>query len=259
MSKILKKDVIEFIDLFENEKFDLVIADPPYNQDQGSWDVFESDSAYFDFMYKWLDRVLPKIKNNGSLYLFNNPRNSAYLLTYLESKGLIFQNWIVWEKKDGFSTHKKRFNVSQEVILFFTKGKGHTFNYDQVRVPYESSSRIELAKSKGILKNGKRWFPNDKGKLCPDIWKFSSDRHKKKVDGKVVKSLHPTPKPEDLIERMILASSNPNDIVMDLFSGSGTTSAVAYKLNREFYACENDSVYYDFCLKRLNGMGFVNE
>jgi site-specific DNA-methyltransferase (adenine-specific) len=252
---LLNIDVIEFLNKVVDNSIDLVIADPPYNQNLDYWDNFNSEKAYFAFMYEWIELLIPKMKDNSSLYIFNNPRNSAYILSFLEQKGLKFQNWIIWHKKDGFSTHKRRFNISQEVILFFSKGDKYIFNFDEVRVPYESEDRIKNAINKGILKNGKRWYPNLNGKLCTDVWDFSSDRHKNKVKGKIIKSSHPTPKPEDLIQRIIMASSKEGDLVMDLFSGSGTTSVVAKKNGRKYIGCELDSTYFNYALKRINDVG----
>jgi site-specific DNA-methyltransferase (adenine-specific) len=132
---------------------------------------------------------------------------------------------------------------AQETILFYTKGKNYVFNPDKIRIEYESKERIEHARKKGIIKNGKRWFPNPLGKLCPDVWEYSSYRHKNKVNGKVIKTKHPTPKPEDMIERMILASSDESTLVLDLFSGTGTTSVIAHRHNLQFIGCEYDEYF----------------
>lgn len=87
--------------------------------------------------------------------------------------------------------------------------------------------------------------------MCTDVWNFTSVRHKLKVNGKIVKTAHPTPKPEEMIERMILASSKENDLILDLFSGSGTTSYVAKKLNRIYIGCENNKEYIEIINNRL--------
>ena len=244
-------DVIDFLKEVENNSIDLAVIDPPYNQSIDEWDTFESESEYFKFVYSWLDLTLQKINENGSIYLFNNALNSSVILNYLRKKGFIFKNWIVWNKKDGFSPSKKKYVNNQEVILFFTKSEKYTFNSELIRVPYESSERMLHAEKKGILKNGKRWYPNKEGKLCSDVWLFSSDRHSRKQNGKTVKLGHPTPKPEKLIERIILASSNEGNTVLDLFSGSGTTSYVAKKLNRSFLAVENNIKYFKLIKERL--------
>lgn len=247
-------DVFDFLKKLDDNSIDLIIADPPYNQNIDKWDTFKNEKNYFDFTYRWLDLAIKKLNHHGSIYIFNNAYNSAYVLTYLVSKGLKLRNWIIWYKKDGFSGTKKKYVNNQEVILFFTKSDTYYFDSDSIRVPYSSTSRINAAKQKGILKNGKRWYPNEKGKLCTDVWEFTSVRHKNKVNGKIVKTLHPTPKPENMVERMILGSSKEKDLILDLFSGSGTTSFVAKKLGRNFLAVENDKEYYKYIIDRLNSM-----
>ena len=251
-NEIYEMDVFDFLNNIENQSVDLAVVDPPYNMKKGDWDTFKTENDYFDFTYKWLDLLLEKMKPNGSFYLFNNPFNSAIILNYLNNKKVFFKNWITWYKKDGFSATKKKYVNNQETILFYTmQEKNYTFNADAVRLPYLSTDRIEAAKSKGILKNGKRWYPNKNGKLCPDVWEITSQRHVEKKNGKITKQIHPTPKPEIMIERIIKASSNENDFVLDLFSGTGTTSVLCKKNNRNFIACENNPDYIKFINERL--------
>lgn len=90
------------------------------------------------------------------------------------------------------------------------------------------------------------------GKLCTDVWEISSDRHQNKVEGRIKKNIHPSPKPEDMIERMIRASSKEGDLVLDLFSGTGTTSTVAKRLKRDFIGCELNELYYKNAVLRIN-------
>jgi site-specific DNA-methyltransferase (adenine-specific) len=245
-------DVNEFLNSQKGEIFDLVIADPPYNQKIAHWDNFSDQKSYFSFIDSWLEDVVKKIKKDGSIYLFNNPFNSAIIFQKLIDMGLIFQNWIIWYKKDGFKPSKRKFVSNQEVILFFTKSNNYIFNYDDIRTPYLSTDRMKHAAKVGILKNGKRWFPNTNGKLCNDVWEISSERHKQKVNGKVIKLEHPTTKPYKLIERIIKASSNKGDLVMDLFSGSGMTSIVAKDLLRNSIACDSNEKYVQNLINKLS-------
>jgi site-specific DNA-methyltransferase (adenine-specific) len=255
LNKVYQKDVMDFLDELENNSISLAIVDPPYNMKQGEWDTFETEDEYLSFTFKWLDKLLPKMKKDGSLYLFNNAYNSAIILNYLRSKDISFRNWITWYKKDGFCSTKKRYINNQEIILFYTmNGKAMTFNADDIRIPYASTDRINHAKKKGILKNGKRWFPNEDGKLCPDVWEFTSQRHLNMDNGKIQKQDHPTPKPELMIERMIIASSNEHDLILDLFSGTGTTSYIAKKLHRNFVGCELEKKYIDIINERLDSI-----
>ena len=218
INKVYFSDVLDFIPRLNDSSIDLAIADPPYNLKKGQWDIFESEQAYYNFIFDWLGLLIPKLKPTASLYLFNTAFNSAIIVNFLKDKDIQFKNWITWYK----------------------------FNYEDIRQPYTSTTRIAHATKKGIIKDGKRWFPNENGKLCNDVWEITSQRHKQKVNGKVKALDHPTVKPYEMIERMIKASSNEGNLVLDLFSGSGMTSIVSKALNRNFIGCERDKTYIDF-------------
>lgn len=247
-------DYADFLAQIDDGVIDLAIIDPPYNMGKGSWDVFSSTDEYLRFTHLWIDTLIPKLKSNGSLYIFNTPRNAAYILPYLEKRGMIFQNWITWHKRDGFCGSRRKFNSEQETILFFTKGRNYTFNCDDIRLPYISTERINHAKKKGILKNGKRWYPNPKGRLCGEVWSITSERHKNKVNGRTVRLPHVTPKPMEMIIRMIKASSNPGDLVLDCFVGIGSVALAAKKLNRKYICDDSNSDYVAIARERLKSI-----
>lgn len=254
-NRIYQMDCFDFLMKVKDGSVDLAIVDPPYNMRKAKWDIFKTEKDFFDFTFAWIDALVSKLKENGSLYVFNTPYNSAFILQHLLTKGLYFQNWITWDKRDGLSGARRRFNNGQETILFFSKSKRHTFNYDDVRVPYESVERIMHAQKKGILKNGKRWFPNPKGRLCSEVWHIASERHQCKMNGKVQKMNHATPKPLVLVERIVKASSNENDTILDCFVGTGTTAVVARKLNRNFLGCDLDEHYVEIANHRVKKLG----
>lgn len=242
VNTIYNQDIFDFLRQIPNHYADLAIIDPPYNLGIAEWDIFSNEQEFLDFSFSWIDLMIPKLKPNASFYLFNTPTNCALFYHHLRGKAVL-QNWITWYKKDGMSASKKRFNHAQETILFYTMHKkDYYFDCESVRIPYQSTQRIAHAKNKGILKNGKRWFPNPNGKLCLDVWEIVSERHKNKVHGKTMKMNHPTPKPREMIERMILASSKEGDLVLDLFSGTGITSKVARELGRNFLGCDRGIV-----------------
>ena len=244
-------DCMEFLDSLDDKSVELAVIDPPYNLNVDSWDKFPTLQSFLQFTYKWIDKLIPKLKDSASLYIFNTAFNSAYILQHLHEKKMIFQNWITWDKRDGIGAAKRRYTNGQEIILFFTKDNNHKFNYDEIRVPYESESRIAHASKKGILKNGKRWFPNPNGKLCGEIWHFSSERHNQKVNGRTRKMVHPTIKPYDMIERIIKASSDEGDIVLDCFVGTGTVPLACKNLKRHFVGCDNNQKNIEISQKRL--------
>lgn len=252
MNVIYNSDAVAFLHKVPRGIVNLAIVDPPYNMGKAGWDTFGSHEEFLQFTFGWLEALIPTLSENGSLYVFNTPFNSAYILQYLVKQGMVFQNWITWDKRDGFNASRKRYTHGQETILFFTKSKKYTFNADDIRVPYESTERIAAAQVRGILKNGKRWFPNPGGRLCGEVWHMSSERHKSKNKGKTVKLGHLTPKPLEMINRMILASSNPGDLVLDCFMGSGTTAVSAKRLGRNFIGAEADMAYFEFANARLN-------
>ena len=236
---ILEGDCLDVLATLPTDSVNLIVADPPYNMGKAVWDTFASDVAFRNFNYSWIAKCYELLVRGGALYVFNTPYNCAWLLTDLVRLGMEYRNWITWDKRDGQGGKSNQFLRRQESILYFTKpGAQHTFNADAVRVPYESTSRIAAAAKTGIIKNGKRWFPNPNGKLCGDVWHITSERHKSKVDGKTQKLAHITPKPKDMIERIIAASSNKGDTVLDPFAGSGTTLFAAYEMDRHSIGIE---------------------
>ena len=253
-NQIYHMDCFDFLAQVPDTSVDLAVIDPPYNMGKADWDTFRNQQHFFDFTFQWIDALIPKLKCNGSLYIFNTPYNSAYILAHLVQTGLHFQNWITWDKRDGLGGATRHYSNSQETILFFTKGDKHVFNYNEVRVPYDSTERIAHAKKKGILKNGKRWFPNPKGKLCGEVWHIASERHKNKINGKTPKLPHLTPKPLKMIERIMRASSRRGSLVLDCFVGSGTTAVAAKKLGRNFLCCDSNKKYVELAQKRIKNI-----
>jgi site-specific DNA-methyltransferase (adenine-specific) len=254
LNQIYRMDCFEFLAQVPDKSVELAVIDPPYNMGKANWDTFRNEQQFFDFTFRWIDELIPKLKSNGSLYIFNTPYNSAYILGYLVKSGLHFQNWITWDKRDGLGGATRRYSNGQETILFFTRGDTHVFNYNSIRLPYESTERIEHAKKMGILKNGKRWFPNSKGRLCGEVWHITSERHKNKINGKTPKLPHLTPKPLEMIERIIKASSRKGGLVLDCFVGSGTTAVAAKKLGRNFICCDSNKKYVNLARKRVKSI-----
>ena len=248
---IYNMDCFDFLCKIKNNSIDLAVIDPPYNMKKADWDTFGTHDDFINFTKKWIDALIPKLKKDASLYIFNTPFNCAFILHHLIKRKMFFQNWITWDKRGGLGASTRKYANGQESILFFTKSENHTFNSDDIRVPYESTDRIAAAAKKGIIKNGKRWFPNPGGRLCGEVWHIVSERHKNKVNGKVQKQAHLTPKPAELIERIIRASSNVGDLVLDCFVGSGTTALVAKKSGRNFICSDISAQYVKLANKKL--------
>ncbi|GAA9087700.1 hypothetical protein HpHA15_00860 [Helicobacter pylori] len=153
LNKIYIEDVFTFLDKLEDKSVDLAIIDPPYNLKIASWDSFKNDEEFLTFSYAWIDKMLPKLKDTGSFYIFNTPFNCALFLAYLCHKKVHFLNFITWVKKDGFANAKKRYNHAQESILFYSMHKkNYTFNADEVRTAYESTERIKHVRTTDMSK-----------------------------------------------------------------------------------------------------------
>lgn len=257
LNTVICADCADFLARTADGYVDLAVLDPPYGMSKGGWDSFRDHAAFMRFTRGWIDALLPKIRSGGAVYIFNTPYNCAFILSHLAERGMTFRNWITWDKRDGIASAKTRFVPNQETLLFFTKGEPRVFNADAVRLPYDSADRIAHASRVGIPKNGKRWFPNPNGKLCGDVWRVASERHKCKVNGKTRALGHCTVKPLEMIERVVKASSNPGDVVLDCFVGSGTTALAARNLGRDFLCCDADSQYAELARRRLAGIAPV--
>lgn len=252
LNKVVRNEAIKFLNDLPRDSVQLICVDPPYNLGKGDWDRFPSRENFLAFTKRWIHSSFRVLAPGGALFIFNTPENSAHILVYCQSLGLELRNWITWDKRDGFAATKLRFVPTQETILYLVKpGVTPTFNSDPVRQPYNSTERIAAATKKGILKDGKRWFPNPVGKLCTDVWHIVSERHKTKLNGRIQKSVHPTQKPLELIERIVLATTNPGDTVLDVFAGSGTTAVAAIINGRKFLGCDSDSRYVDMSNRRI--------
>jgi len=215
-----------------NNSIDLIIADPPYNlgKNYGNNHDLKAFDDYLRFSRTWLAEAVRVLNNQGTLYLFMGVRFISYLYDILaREEALYFNSWICWHYTQGMG-RKIGFSPRHDDILMFNKSKTYTFNLDAVRVPqkyYRSRN-------------------NMRGANPGDVWEFSHVHYcnENRQD-------HPTQKPEGLIERMVLASSNPGDIVLDPFAGSGTTLRVCQQLKRTCIGFELNPDYVTIIKKRL--------
>lgn len=231
--EILQGEAIEKLKELVNESVDLVIADPPYNlnKDYGNKSDSKSFDEYINFTKEWTKEATRILKPTGTIYVFMGFRFISYLYQILENdNSLYFNNWICWFYTQGIGK-KKGFSPRHDDILMFTKSKEFTFNLDDVRVPQKYYRSIN----------------NMRGANPGDVWEFSHIHYCQEN-----RQNHPTQKPEGLLERMILASSNENDLVIDPFAGSGTTLRVCQQLNRNCLGIELNSNYVKIIESRIN-------
>ena len=236
MDKKLKAicgDAIEELSKLHNKSVRLIVTDPPYNLNKNygnNQDKFEFEE-YLHFSRAWLKEAKRILTDDGTLYVFMGMRYISYLYIILEQElGMYFNSWITWYYTQGIGK-KKGFSPRHEDILMFTKHpKKFVFNLDTIRIPqkyYRSTN-------------------NMKGANPGNVWEFSHMHYCNKNRKK-----HPTQKPEGLYERMILASSNEGDLVVDPFSGSGTLLRVCQQTNRRGIGIDINPGYIEMTKKRL--------
>jgi len=237
---VIQGDIIETLKQYPDQSVDLVFADPPYNLDK-SYNIYEDEKErqeYLNWCNAWLDETIRILKPSGSLYLLNLPRWAMYHASYLNQK-LYFQNWIVW---DALSEPRGKIMPAHYALLFYTRHPTHfTFNYEAVS-PIDArfyclrQSCIRARKQRG----------EDEKEPLTDIW-WDIHRLKHRRD----RDFHPCQLPNALLERIILLSTNPGDIVVDALAGTGTTAIVAAKLGRRYVAIDLDPAYVEIIRQKL--------
>ena len=230
---IILGDAIEQLKNTPDSTVDLIIADPPYNLGKNYGNNIDKKTfdEYLDFSRKWLTEAKRTLKQTGSLYVFMGFRFISYLYSILEQElQMDFNGWITWHYTQGIG-RTKGFSPRHDDILLFTLTSNYKLNLDSVRVPQKYY----------------RERNNMRGANPGDVWEFSHVHYCNQN-----RQNHPTQKPEGIIERMVLASSDENDMVFDPFAGSGTTLRVCQQLNRRCTGVEINPEYVDMIKARLN-------
>ena len=249
-------DSIAWLKNLGTATIDMVFADPPYNAKKEEWDNFESNQHYVEWSREWLGQAARVLKKNGTLYVcgFSEMLADVKVAAMPFFKGC---RWIVWHYKNKANLGSD-WGRSHESIVHFRKGKDFTFNIDEVRIPYGAHTlrypSHPQAETSNFGKNGngkhrENWTPNPKGAKPKDVMDIPTTSN-----GMGEKTPHPTQKPEELLRRVVLASSNPGDVVADPFSGSGTTLVVAEQLGRRWCGCDLSKEYNDWAISRLRNV-----
>ncbi len=225
-------DAVAEMGKLKTESVDLIIADPTYNlgKNYGNNIDLKDREDYRVFSENWAREAVRLLKPGGSFYCFMGVKFIARLYLMLEEDfNLIPQGWITWHYTQGMG-RKRGFSPRHEDILWFSKGEDARFNLDDVRVPQKYYRKRN----------------NMAGANPGDVWQFSHVHY-----CAAERLPHPTQKPEALLERIIKASSNPGDVILDPFLGSGTTARVASVLGRQPIGIEINPDYIDMANARL--------
>jgi len=232
-TRIIHGNSLELFSTLNSCSVDLIISDPPYNlgKDYGNNHDLKGFAEYLEFSRMWLSEAHRVLKPTGSIYVFMGVRFISYLYGIMDRDlGMFFNSWICWHYTQGIGK-KIGFSPRHDDVLLFNKSRKFTFNLDAVRVP----QKYYRARN------------NMRGANPGDVWKFSHVHYcnENRQD-------HPTQKPEGLMERMVLASSNEGDLVIDPYAGSGTTLRVCQQLNRNCVGFELNPDYVEMTKERLS-------
>lgn len=250
---LFKGDSLEILKKIRDASVDMIFADPPYSIKKADWDTFESQEEYIKFSRKWIREASRILKDNGTLYICGF---SEILADIHHPAMKYFYNcrWLIWYYKNKANLGND-WGRSHESILCLRKSKEHIMNVDFVRIPYNAHTlkypeHPQAATSQyGNGKKRREWTPHPLGAKPKDVIEIPTT-----CNGMGEKTPHPTQKPEELLRKIILASSNEGDIVLDPFIGSGTTAVCAKQLGREWIGIDNKEEYLKWAIDRLKNV-----
>jgi site-specific DNA-methyltransferase (adenine-specific) len=251
-------DSIEWLKSLPSGSVDMIFADPPYNIKKADWDTFESQEEYIKFSMSWIEQSARVLKPAGTLFVCGF---SEILADIKHPASRLFKScrWIVWHYKNKANLGSD-WGRSHESILHFRKSKNFTFNIDDVRIPYNehtlkypSHPQAETSQYGNGKNRNNIWEPHPNGAKPKDVLDIPQDLVEipTTCNGMHEKTPHPTQKPEELLRKLILASSNIGDTVLDPFCGSGTTPVCAEQLQRKWMACDLSPEYLDWATDRI--------
>lgn len=247
-NKILAGDCVENMKSLPRESIDMIFADPPYNLQLGGelhrpnnslvdacddhWDQFSDLKAYDDFTRQWMSAARDLLKPDGTIWVIGSYHNIFRVGTILQDLGFWVLNDIVWRKTNPMPNFRgRRFTNAHETMIWASKSEKskYRFNYDAMKAMNED------------LQMRSDWFIP----LCTGSERLKDDEGQK---------AHPTQKPEALLHRVIMSCTQPGDLVLDPFFGTGTTGAVAKKLGRDYIGLEREESYIKVAEQRLRSI-----
>ena len=249
-NKIINGDSLKELKKIPSETFDLIFADPPYNLQlknelsrpdrskvkavDDKWDKFESFKSYDEFTIDWLTECKRILKKNGSIWIIGSYHNIFRVGYIVQDLGFWILNDVIWNKNNPMPNFRgTRFTNAHETLIWASKNEKskYTFNYQSLKCLNDD---LQMRST----------------------WNLPICSGKERLKSNGVK-IHSTQKPESLLHRIILASSNKDDFILDPFLGSGTTAVVSKKLGRNYFGIEKEKNYFDAANKRLKNTKII--
>jgi site-specific DNA-methyltransferase (adenine-specific) len=257
---IILGDALEVARRLDDESIDLIYIDPPFNTGKTRTiatsthrynDSYQSMNHYVDWIYPILARCRQLLRSTGSIYIHLDKKSVHYVKVNMDELFGIdnFQNEIVWHYGLAAFHGKDKFAPKHDNILFYRKSKDakfHVLRSNEITPAMENKYCHEDENGRYMLNYGVKYYLKG-GKRYDDVWDIPSIS-----PTAYERTGYPTQKPESLLERIILSSSDEGDTVLDLFGGSGTTAAVAEKLNRRWITCDSNPDAIEVITSRIS-------
>ena len=241
---LICSDVFEGLSQVADNSVDLIFIDPPYNIGKifdSTVDKWDSDEEYLAWCYRWIDECIKKLKAKGAMYIMTSTQFMPYFDIYIRQKMTILSR-IIWNYDSSGVQAKKYFGSMYEPILFCVKDKKkYCFNAEDIMVEAKTGSQRKLIDYRKAVPT-----QYNTEKVPGNVWNFPRVRYRMDEYEN-----HPTQKPIALLERIIKASSNAGDLILDPFSGTFTTSYVANSLGRKSIGIDISEEYFKIGLRRV--------
>jgi site-specific DNA-methyltransferase (adenine-specific) len=240
--KLTNQDCLEFLKELPDESVDHVNCDPPYNigYDGGKgWDTFPSEEDYLEWSHQWISECARVLKPNRMLCVWGTQKTDLFFRLKLEVLNkvspLVSQSAIHWSYNWG-GRPRNNFSHKFETAWCYSKGNDFYFDGDSVRIERKMKINVRTGQ------------PYENGTIPTTIWDGNLTTNSKEAKQS---NFHPTVKPQFILQRMIKAYTKPGEVVLDCFSGSGSTAIAALSVNRNFIGCELDKDYFEKSLERI--------
>lgn len=252
-NKVLHGDCLQLLPRFEENSVRLAVADPPYYNVllKEKWDTCWRDAdEYLAWTKQWMAAVMRVLIPGGLLYCFGQTGKREHVFLHLMSQAAseyTFHDLVVWDRLVGYNVRRDSWTPAHEMVLVLAKPGGAVcFDKDAVREPYDRKTIDLYMQDKRYKDREARRAHLERGKFATNIWRVPSLKGSSKE-----KAGHPSQKPEALIERIVLSSSAPGEVVLDPFLGSGTSALVAARHGRDWIGIEKSAQFCELARRRI--------
>lgn len=252
LNHIIKGDVLKELRKLPGAAAQVIIADPPYFNvlEDEAWDTqWKTAEAYLAWCEKWVAECLRVLRPDGLCFIFGQLGKREHTFLHLMSRLTLkhpFHDLLIWDRAVGYNERRDSFTPQYEMVLVLRNGDAPKFNKDAVRISYDAET-IELYMRDTRYKNkSARRAHLEKGKFATNLLRVPSLKGISKE-----KCGHPSQKPLDLVEKLVRCATDPGDLVLDPFLGSGTTAVAAQQLGRAWVGIEKSARYVKMAQKRL--------